>query len=103
MGEETRRAYLVFIGVCAGDEAADALLGRLAPLREGDRVLAALAAEEDVEAIERRLAERMAKRVGGQVVGRSVPIAGAIISGTISFGGFSDMCHRLRGQLEAIG
>ena len=103
MSDETKRAYLLFIGVCAGDEVADALLERLAPQRPCGGVLSALAHDEAVAEIEGRLAERMARRVSGQVVGKSIPVAGAIISLTIGYGGFSDMCGRLRRQLERIG
>ena len=103
MSEATRRAYLLFIGVGAGDELADALLERLGPLRAHDAVRAALAQDEAIGEVEAHLAERMARRLSGQVVGKSIPVAGAIISLSIGYGGFSDMCGRLRKQLERIG
>lgn len=98
------KLLIVFLGAMAGDERADAELKRLAPLREGDAgtVLAAVAQSDAVDGIAQGLEGRMAHRMTGQVVGKSVPLAGAVISGTISYGGFSDMWKHLRDVLEAI-
>lgn len=106
MDEATRSALLLFLGVMSGDKQADAELRRLAPLRETNGVRDALLGEESrkvIAGVSGRLEERMAHRLSGQVVGKSVPLAGAIISGTMSYGGFSDMWKRLRAQLAELG
>lgn len=102
MDEDTRRALILFLGVMAGIAQADAELARVAPLRETGGVARALAAGEACGAIADALAARMTQRLGGQVAGKAVPIVGAIISGTISYGGFSDMWKRLRKQLAPL-
>lgn len=106
MDEGAMRAIILFLGVMAGDGRADRALELLAPLRQTNDVHSALVSdecEEVVRVVADGLAVRMAHRMTGQVVGKSVPLAGAVISGTISYGGFSDMWKRLRKQLEAIG
>ena len=102
MDLETRRAIVLFLGVMSGDEQADNDLARLAHLRQSDGVRAALSASVDTDAIAQRLEARMAHRMTGQVVGKSIPLAGAVIGATMSYGGFSDMWKRLRTQLEKI-
>lgn len=101
MDPATGKLLVVFLGAMAGDERADAELGRLAPLRNADGVLAAVA-PGTVDVIAQGLEARMAQRMTGQVVGKSIPLAGAIISGTISYGGFSDMWKHLRDVLEKL-
>ena len=103
MSEATRRALVLFLGVMAGDERADEELARLAPLRERDGVRTALLSSDAMREVSDSLGARMAQRVAGQAVGKAVPIAGAVISGTMSYGGFSDMWKRLRHVLDGIG
>ena len=46
---------------------------------------------------------RMAKRLGGQVAGKAIPIVGGIVSGVITGSGFDEMAKRLLKQLKLHG
>lgn len=100
--EGTRLTLVLFLGVMAGDERADALLERVARIRPYADVRTTIARNPVTRQVADSLGSRMVHRVGGQAVGKAVPIAGAIIGGTLSYGGFSDMWKRLRMQLERI-
>lgn len=99
----TRRALVIFLGAMAGMEQAEAELARLAPLRRTALIAPAVDNSQAVAPLRDALSLRMAHRLTGQVVGKTIPLAGAIISGTISYGGFSDMWKRLRKVLADLG
>lgn len=103
MDPSTRRAIILFLGAMAGDVQAESELARLAPLRMTDGLTDAICESDVVDAVTVNLEGRMAHRMTGQVVGKTIPLAGAVISGTLSYGGFSDMWKRLRDVLERIG
>lgn len=103
MDTAAKRVLVLFLGVMAGDERADAELVSLSAYRDADGVREAACTNDAADAVARRLEERMAHRMTGQVVGKSIPLAGAVISGTMQYGGFSDMWKRLRQKLAEIG
>ena len=104
MDKRTRCAITLFLGVMSGVPKADETLAWLS--RRRDIVdPGVLFAEEPVVQAAREVGEalsaRMAQRMTGQVVGKAIPLAGAVISGTIAHGGFMDMVKRLRDKLDA--
>lgn len=114
MGEDTdmatARALVMFLGVMAGDEQADKLLGNLAARRRAGESIENLRyslcekwGSAKVESISLALGKRMAHRLTGQVAGKAVPVLGMVISGGISFAGFGDMAKRLHRQLKIHG
>lgn len=103
-------ALVIMLGVMAGDAQADAVLARLARLRSGGANDAALRMALEAKALSREVAQisdtltrRLAQRLGGQVVGKAMPIVGAVISGTISNADFYAMARRLQKQLRSLG
>jgi hypothetical protein len=103
-------ALVIMLGVMAGDAQADAVLARLARLRSGGANDAALRMALEAKALSREVAQisdtltrRLAQRLGGQVVGKAMPIVGAVISGTISNTDFYAMARRLQKQLRSLG
>lgn len=103
MDDAAKRVLVLFLGVMAGDEQADEMLVSLSAYRDADCVREAVCASDSADVVARHLEERMAHRMTGQVVGKSIPLAGAVISGTMRYGGFSDMWKRLRQKLAEIG
>ncbi len=103
MDAAAKRVLVLFLGVMAGDQRSDEELVRLSAYRDADGVREAACTRDVADAVARRLEERMAHRMTGQVVGKSIPLAGAVISGTMQYGGFSDMWKRLRQKLAEIG
>jgi hypothetical protein len=65
--------------------------------------LEAKALSREVAQISDTLTRRLAQRLGGQVVGKAMPIVGAVISGTISNTDFYAMARRLQKQLRSLG
>lgn len=106
----TAAALVICLGVMAGVEQADGALARLARLRASGAddarlrsALAARAMQQDVDAISVELTRRMARRLGGQVAGKAIPVVGGIVSGVITGSGFDDMTKRLLRQLKRHG
>lgn len=103
-------ALVIMLGVMAGDKQADAVLARLARLRSGGANDAALRMALEAKALSREVAQisdtltkRLAQRLGGQVVGKAMPLIGAVISGTISNADFYAMARRLQKQFKSLG
>ena len=103
-------ALVIMLGVMAGDKQADAVLARLARLRAGGANDAALRMALEAKALSREVAQisdtltkRLAQRLGGQVVGKAMPLVGAVISGTISNADFYAMARRLQKQFKSLG
>jgi hypothetical protein len=103
-------AIIIMLGVMAGNDAADAVLARLARLRAAgasDQTLRTVLAERtlstQVSQISDALTMRMAKRLGGQVAGKAIPIVGGIVSGVITGSGFDEMARRLLRELKRHG
>lgn len=103
-------ALVVMLGVMAGNEQANAVLARLARLRAAgasDQTLRTVFTEQaladDLHMISDDLTIRMAKRLGGQVAGKAIPIVGGIVSGVITGSGFDEMAKRLLKQLKLHG
>ena len=103
-------ALVVMLGVMAGNEQANAVLARLARLRAAgasDQTLRTVFTEQaladDLRRISDDLTMRMAKRLGGQVAGKAIPIVGGIVSGVITGSGFDEMAKRLLKQLKLHG
>lgn len=103
-------ALVIMLGVMAGDAQADAVLSRLARLRAGGANDAALRMALEAKALSREVAQisdtltkRLAQRLGGQVVGKAMPLVGAVISGTISNADFYAMAKRLQKKLKSLG
>ena len=101
---------IIMLGVMAGVDMANDALARLARLRmagASDQALRTALAEhalsDQVNKISEELTMRMAKRLGGQVAGKAIPIVGGIVSGVITGSGFDDMAKRLLGQLKLHG
>lgn len=106
----TAEALVIFLGVMAGIEKADAALARLARLRTSGAAdqslrtaLAARAMQQEVNAISAELTKRMARRLTGQVAGKAIPVVGGIVSGVITGSGFDEMSKRLLRQLKQLG
>ena len=103
-------ALVVMLGVMAGNEQANAVLARLARLRAAgasDQTLRTVFTEQaladDLRRISDDLTMRMAKRLGGQVAGKAIPIVGGIVSGVITGSGFDEMAKQLLKQLKLHG
>ena len=101
---------IIMLGVMAGIDMANDALARLARLRmagASDQALRTALAEhalsDQVNKISEELTMRMAKRLGGQVAGKAIPIVGGIVSGVITGSGFDEMAKRLLGQLKRHG
>ena len=101
---------IIMLGVMAGVDMANDALARLARLRmagASDQALRTALAEhalsDQVNKISEELTMRMAKRLGGQVAGKAIPIVGGIVSGVITGSGFDEMAKRLLGQLKRHG
>lgn len=101
---------IIMLGVMAGVNRANDALARLARLRmagASDQALRTALAEhalsDQVNKISEELTMRMAKRLGGQVAGKAIPIVGGIVSGVITGSGFDEMAKRLLGQLKRHG
>lgn len=101
---------IIMLGVMAGVDMANDALARLARLRmagASDQALRTALAEhalsDQVNKISEELTMRMAKRLGGQVAGKAIPIVGGIVSGVITGSGFDEMAKRLLGQLKHHG
>ena len=45
----------------------------------------------------------MARRLGGQVAGKAIPVVGGIVSGIVTGSGFDEMSKRLLTQLKRCG
>lgn len=108
--EPKRAALVLFLAMMAGVEEADYALRKLAVLRVAGatekNLRAALVNEPYVSAVQASaaaLGQRTATRLTGQVAGKAVPIAGAIISWRITNSGFNDMANRLHKQLRSYG
>ena len=103
-------AIIIMLGVMAGIDKADNALARLARLRTAgasDQTLRTALAERALSAqvneISDALTMRMAKRLGGQVAGKAIPIVGGIVSGVITGSGFDEMARRLLKELKRHG
>ena len=103
-------AIIIMLGVMVGNSQADAVLARLARLRAAgasDQALRTALAEQalsvQVKQISDALTMRMAKRLGGQVAGKAIPIVGGIVSGVITGSGFDEMAKRLLKELKRHG
>lgn len=106
----TASALVIMLGVMAGVEQANNTLARLARLRASGAddarlrtALAARAMQEEVNAISAELTIRMARRLGGQVAGKAIPVVGGIVSGIVTGSGFDEMSKRLLAQLKRCG
>lgn len=103
MDERTRCAITLFLGVMSGVPKADEVMGYLS-LRRDLANPGILFSEKNVvraaSEVGEALSLRMAHRMTGQVVGKAMPLAGAVISGAITHGGFADMVKRLRTKLD---
>lgn len=103
-------ALVIMLGVMAGVGEADAALARLARLRTAgatDQTLRTALAERafstQVTQVSDALTKRMAKRLGGQVAGKAIPLVGGIVSGVITGSGFDEMAKRLLKELKRHG
>lgn len=101
------RAILVFLGVMAGVPKADKVFKQLATRRvagASDQVLRNILLmggfDDDIEEISVELGKRMARRLTGQVAGKTVPIVGGIVSGVLTNTGYGDMSKRLLKELQ---
>ncbi len=106
----TASALVILLGVMAGVQRADDALARLARLRasvaDDARLRTALAAhgmQSEVNQISEELTRRMAKRLGGQVAGKAIPVVGGIVSGFVTGSGFDEMAKRLLKELKRHG
>ena len=106
----TASALVILLGVMAGVERANDTLARLGRLRASGAddtrlrtALAARAMQEEVNAISAELTKRMARRLGGQVAGKAIPVVGGIVSGIVTGSGFDEMSKRLLTQLKRCG
>lgn len=106
----TASALVIMLGVMAGVERANDTLARLGRLRASGAddtrlrtALAARAMQEEVNAISAELTKRMARRLGGQVAGKAIPVVGGIVSGIVTGSGFDEMSKRLLTQLKRCG
>ena len=106
----TASALVILLGVMAGVQRGDDALARLARLRasvaDDARLRAALAAhgmQSEVNQISEELTRRMAKRLGGQVAGKAIPVVGGIVSGFVTGSGFDEMAKRLLKELKRHG
>lgn len=106
----TARALVLLLGVMAGVKEADTLFAQLARRRASgasiEQLREALRSEavfSSVNDISLALGKRLAHRLTGQVAGKTVPLVGMVISGTISFAGFGDMAKRLHKELKRHG
>lgn len=108
--EPKRVALILFLAMMAGIEEADHALRKLVVLRMAganeQNLRDALMHEpytSIVQASAAALSQRTATRLTGQVAGKAVPIAGAVISWRITNSGFNDMANRLHKQLKSYG
>jgi len=106
----TASALVIMLGVMAGVQRADDALARLARLRASGaddvRLRTALAArgmQAEVNQISEELTRSMARRLGGQVAGKAIPVVGGIVSGFVTGSGFDEMAKRLLKQLKRHG
>ena len=106
----TAAALVIMLGVMAGVEQANTVLARLARLRASGAddtrlrtALAARAMQDEVNQISTELTMRMAKRLTGQVAGKTIPVVGGIVSGIITGSGFDEMAKRMLRELKRHG
>lgn len=106
----TASALVIMLGVMAGVERANDTLARLGRLRASGaddarlrNALAARAMQEEVNVISAELTKRMARRLGGQVAGKAIPVVGGIVSGFVTGSGFDEMSKHLLTQLKCCG
>ena len=103
MGECARCAITLFLGVMSGVAKADETLCWLSRRRDianPSMLFQESAVQDAAREVGEALSKRMAHRMTGQVVGKAIPLAGAVISGTMAHGGFADMQRRLRTKLD---
>lgn len=108
--EPKRAALVLFLAMMAGIPEADHALRKLAVLRvagASEQNLRDALMHEPYTSIVKSsataLSQRTAARLTGQVAGKAMPIAGAIISSRITNASFNDMANRLHKQLKSYG
>ena len=101
------RALLVFLGVMGDVKRADKVFKQLATRRiagASDQVLRSMMLmggfDDDLEEISVELGKKMARRLTGQVAGKTVPVVGGIVSGVLTNTGYGDMSKRLLKELQ---
>lgn len=101
------RALLVFLGVMGDVKRADKVFKQLATRRiagASDQILRSMLLmggfDDDLDKISVELGKLMARRLTGQVAGKTVPVVGGIVSGVLTNTGYGDMTKRLLKELQ---
>ncbi len=109
LDDDTRNTLLLFIGVMIGVQEAENALLKISS-RLATSVSERIASQSAVRGIVYPIARKVASLLGteltkesfGKAVGKTIPVLGAAVSGSLTYATFKPMCERLRAQLSDL-